>query len=198
MIQKAERRDPRADHAGGDEVDPLGDLVPAVDEDGQEAGFEEEREDGLGRQRCAEDVAHVLGVVGPVGPELELHDDSRGHADGEVDREQLDPEAHHAVVERIVPGEPHPAQNHEHACQTDGERREDVMEAHGQPELDPRQHQRIHAHLPVLAKPALFPECLMECPPLFIAIPPSARLADRRVQRGREPLNPMDSCRRGW
>ena len=64
-------------------------LVPPKDPQAQEGGLQEEREQGLDRQRCAEDVADEGRVVAPVHPELELLDDAGDQAEGEVDREEL-------------------------------------------------------------------------------------------------------------
>ena len=48
----------QADHAGGKEMQPAPDLVPAEQQDGQETRFEKEGEDAFRRQRAAEHVAH--------------------------------------------------------------------------------------------------------------------------------------------
>ena len=93
MIQTAEKIEPSDDHQRGEEVHPFRDAVPAEDEHGQEAGFEEEGENAFRRQGRAENVADVAGVVRPVGAELELHDDAGGDAHGEVDGEDAGPEA---------------------------------------------------------------------------------------------------------
>jgi hypothetical protein len=66
-------------------VEAQADPVPAEDEHGLEARLQEEGEDALGGECGAEDVADEAGVGGPVGAELELHDDAGGDADGEGD-----------------------------------------------------------------------------------------------------------------
>ena len=68
----------------------------------QEAGLEEEGEDALGGQRRAEHVADEARVGGPVGAELELHDDAGGDADGEVEGEDPGPEPGRGLVERVA------------------------------------------------------------------------------------------------
>ena len=77
-------------------------LAPAEEHHRDEGRFEEEGEDALDGQRGAEDVAHEVGVVGPVGPEFELEDQARGHADGEVYAEQAHPEFGRAEPERVL------------------------------------------------------------------------------------------------
>ena len=46
-----------------------------------------------------EDIAHIMGVVGPVGPELELHCEAGRNTQGKVDGEQLAPEFGHVLVD---------------------------------------------------------------------------------------------------
>ena len=67
-------------------------LAPAEEHHGDEGRFEEEGEDALDGQRGAEDVAHEVRIVGPVGAELEFEDQPRGDADGEIDAEEAHPE----------------------------------------------------------------------------------------------------------
>ena len=92
-----EGREPR-----GREVETPADLAPAEEHHGDEGRFEEERQNALDGQRRAENVAHEVGVVGPVGPEFEFEDQARGHADGEVDAEQAHPEFGRAEPERVL------------------------------------------------------------------------------------------------
>ena len=100
MIQMAEKVEPEGDHEGGEEVRLLAHAVPAEDEQGEKAAFQEEGEDALGGQGAAEDIADVAGVGGPVGAELEFHDDAAGDADGEDQGEDFDPELGHFAIER--------------------------------------------------------------------------------------------------
>ena len=92
--QDPDRREVGADgdHPGGEEVKSLGGPLPAEEHDGEEGRLQEEGEDPFDRQGRAEDVTHHPGVVGPVGAELELHDDAGGDPDGEVDAEEGHPE----------------------------------------------------------------------------------------------------------
>ena len=113
------------DHEGGEEVHPLADAVPAEDQHGQEAGLEEEGEDALGGQGAAEDVADVAGVGGPVGAELELHDDAGGDAHREVDGEDARPELGHLVIDDVAGAQVHPLHDHHDHAQPDGQRREE-------------------------------------------------------------------------
>ena len=43
-----------------------------------------------------------MAVVGPVGAELELHGQSGGNAEGEIDTEQLAPELGHVFVDLLA------------------------------------------------------------------------------------------------
>ena len=63
--------------------------VPAEDPQAEEGGLEEEGQQSLDGQGCAEDVADEPRVVAPVHPELELLHDAGDHTHGEVDQEQL-------------------------------------------------------------------------------------------------------------
>ena len=122
-------------HAGGEEVHFGPHLVPAEEQDGQEAGFQEEGEDAFRRQGAAEDVAYATGVVRPVGAELEFHHDAGGHAQREDDAEYLGPEFGLLVVELVFCFQPEAFQCHQYHPQADGHRREDVVEHDGDGKL---------------------------------------------------------------
>ena len=77
-------------------------AIPAEEEQADEGRFEEEGHQPLDRERRAEDVADVMRVVGPVGPELELQRDPGGDAEREVDTEELAPETRHVLVDRLA------------------------------------------------------------------------------------------------
>ena len=132
------------DHQRGEEVHAFGDAVPAEDEDGQEAGLQEEGENAFRRQGRSENVADVAGVVRPVGAELELHDDAGGDAHGEVDGEDAGPEAGHGVVAGVAGSQVHGLHEDQEGAEADRQRREQVVEHDGQGELHARQGQHIH------------------------------------------------------
>ncbi len=115
------------------------DAVPAEDQDGEEPALQKKREDALGGQRRAEDVAHKAGVHGPVGAELELHDDAGGHADGKIHGEDLGPEPRGFLVEDVAGAEEHPFEIDHHGPEPDGQRGEEVVEHDGQRELTSRE-----------------------------------------------------------
>ena len=125
-------------HDGGEEVHLLADAVPAEDQHGQEAGLQEEGEDALGGQGAAEHVADVAGEGGPVGAELELHDDAGGDAHREVDGEDARPEPGHLVIDDVAGAQVRPLHDDHDRAEPDGQRREDVMEHDRQGELDAR------------------------------------------------------------
>ena len=70
-----------------------GKLVPAKEHQADKCRFEEERHQSLDGQWRAEDVADVVGVVRPIGSELELHRQSGRDAQHEIDAEDHAPEA---------------------------------------------------------------------------------------------------------
>ena len=79
----------QGDHPHAQVVQLGGQAVPTEDPQAEEGRFHEEGEEGLEGQRRAEDVADVAGVLGPVHAELELLHDAGGHAEGEVDQQDL-------------------------------------------------------------------------------------------------------------
>ena len=68
----------------------LGEALPTEEEQTDEGRFQEEGHQTFNRERGAEDVAHVVRVVGPVRAELEFHGDARSNAKGKVNAEELD------------------------------------------------------------------------------------------------------------
>ena len=87
---------------GHQQVLTAGELVPAEEEEPDQSRLEEEGHQPLHRQRGTEDVPHILGVVSPVGAELELQGDPRGHSHHEVDTKQLAPEAGNVLVDHLA------------------------------------------------------------------------------------------------
>jgi hypothetical protein len=73
------------------------------EEETNERRLEKEGHQPLDRQRRAEDVTHVVRVIGPVGAELELHRYSGGDAHREIDAEQQPPEFSHSLPD-LAPG----------------------------------------------------------------------------------------------
>ncbi|EAP89958.1 hypothetical protein OA2633_07089 [Oceanicaulis sp. HTCC2633] len=69
--------------------------VPAEEEQADQRRLEEKGHQAFNGQRRAENVAHIVGVIGPVHAELELHRDPGGHAQHEIDAEQRAPELRH-------------------------------------------------------------------------------------------------------
>ena len=93
----AERHQP-----GHGQVLHLGQTIPAEEEQADEGGLQEEGHQTFDGQRRTEDVTHVVGVIGPVGAELEFHGQAGGDAEGKVDTEQLAPELHHVLVDLLA------------------------------------------------------------------------------------------------
>jgi hypothetical protein len=112
------------------------DLFAAVKEDAQEGGLEEERVHAFHGEGLADDAAGGFGEAGPVGAELELHGDAGDDAHGEVDAEDLDPEAGGVFVEG-VPGAKGQGLDHENQeCQAHRELREEVVVSDGKSEVE--------------------------------------------------------------
>ena len=119
-------------------------LVPAKQQHGEKARLEKKREDTLGRERAAEDVADIARIGGPVGPELELHYDAGRHADGEGQREHLRPETRHLVVQRVFRLQPQPLHDHQQHAEPDAQRREEIMKRDCEGELQAREPEHVH------------------------------------------------------
>ena len=125
-------------------MEAFGDLVPSEEHDGDERALHEEGHDALDGQRSAENVAHEMGVVRPVGPEFEFEDDARGHADGEVDPEDAHPEFRRPFPERVA--RPVIDRFHDGAdeAQTEGQRHEQPVVDGRHGELRPRPVHHVH------------------------------------------------------
>ena len=120
------------------------DLVPAEQQDGEEAGFQEEREDAFGGQGAAEHIAHVTGVGSPVGAELEFHHNPGGDSDGERQRKHPGPESRQLVVQVVAGFQPEPFHDDDAHSQANGLRRVDAVEGDGERELDSGEEQHVH------------------------------------------------------
>ena len=76
--------------------------VPSKEEQADEGALEEESHQALDRERHAENVTDVVGVISPVRSELELHRDAGRDTHGEVDAEQNAPESRHLAPDRAA------------------------------------------------------------------------------------------------
>ncbi|MNX82808.1 hypothetical protein D3C86_1145500 [compost metagenome] len=112
-----------------------GELVPAEEEETDQGGFQEEGHQPLHRQRGAEDVADVVGVVGPVGTELELQGDTSGDPHDEVDAKQLAPEAGDVLVDHLAGHHVGGLGNHQDPGQPQGEGHKQKVEHRRRAEL---------------------------------------------------------------
>ena len=111
-------------------------FVPAEQQHREKTRFKEKREDAFRRQRAAEHIADVSRIGRPVRAKLEFHDDARRHADGERKSEHLGPKSCHLVINRVFGFQPQPFHADEQDAQTDAQRRVNVVERNGRPELD--------------------------------------------------------------
>ena len=111
MLHERIRRDdeerrgvhPERDDPDAGQVDQSRQPAPAEDPQPEERRLEEERDQAFERQWRAEDVADEAGVLAPVHAELEFLHDSGGHADREVDQEQLPEELASAGTTPVLP-----------------------------------------------------------------------------------------------
>ena len=60
-------------------------TVPAKEHHSNKGCFHEEGQQALNGQGSAENIAHKPRVIAPVGAELKLKNQARGHANGEID-----------------------------------------------------------------------------------------------------------------
>lgn len=73
-------------------------TIPTEEEQTDKGRFEEEGHQTFNGQRRTEDIAHIVRVVRPVSPELELHGQTGCHTQREVDTKQLAPELGHIFI----------------------------------------------------------------------------------------------------
>ncbi len=118
--------------------------VPPENQQGEETRLEEEGEYALRRQRRTEDIADETRVGGPVGAELELHDDAGGDTDREVEGEDPGPEPPRPVEQRIAGPQVLGFQIDHHHTHPDGQGWENVVKGNGQGKLETRQEDDIH------------------------------------------------------
>ena len=136
----------QGDHPHAQVVQLGGQAVPAEDPQAEEGRFHEEGEKRLEGQWSAEDVADVAGVLRPVHAELELLHDAGGHAECEVDQqdlaEELGGDAPLLVAGAHVVGL---HERHERG-QADRERDEDEVVDGRDAELPSSQVERVQCH----------------------------------------------------
>ena len=93
---------PEDDHEDREQPQPRAEPIAAEQHQAEEPALEEEREDALGREQAAEDVADEPRVLGPVHAELEFLDDAGRDAEGEDQAVDLDPEERQAPPFRVL------------------------------------------------------------------------------------------------
>ena len=138
-IHSADRFDPSATRNVTSRCCDFREPVPAEEEHPDERRLEEERHQPLDRERRAEDVADVVRVVRPVGPELELHRDAGGDAHHEVDAEELAPEPRHVPVDLLARHHVDGLHDHEDPRQPERQRNEQEVVERRRGELQPRE-----------------------------------------------------------
>ena len=122
-----------------DPVPQAAQPLPAEEEETGESGFHEERHQSLNRERSAENIAHVVRVVGPVRAELEFHGDTGSNAHGEVNREELAPESGHVFIDFFPRDHIAAFHGHEDHGKSESERDEEVVVKSRDSELQSRQ-----------------------------------------------------------
>ena len=111
--------------------------VPAEEHQPDEGRLEEEGHQPFDGQRRAEDVAHVMGVIGPIGAEFEFHGEARCDPQHEIDTEQLAPEAGDHAPDRPLGDDINTLHDDQHEGEAKRQRHKQEM-IHGcQRELQP-------------------------------------------------------------
>jgi hypothetical protein len=90
------------------------------------------------RPAAAAAATDVVGEGGPVGAELELHDDAGGDAHREVDGEDARPEPGHLVINDLAGAQVRHLHDDHDRAEPNGQRREEVVEHDRQGELNAR------------------------------------------------------------
>ena len=114
-------------------------AVPAEEEQADEGGLEEEGHQPFDGERHAENVADIMGVIGPVGSELELHGDAGGDAHREINAEQRAPEFHRVAPDRAAGHHIDALHDGDQQREAERERHEKEVVERGQRELQARQ-----------------------------------------------------------
>ena len=190
-IHSADRLEPSATSAVTTRCADLREPLPAEEEQSDEGRLEKERHQALDRERRAEDVAHVVRVVGPVGAELELHGDAGRDPHGEVDAEQQPPEARHALPD-LAPGHHvHRLHDHQDHGQAERQRHEQEVIQRGERELQARQRDDREVDHRACSGPPVRPAPAG----LAGAAPAGADHAALRVPSRRPPTSPSTKVR---
>ena len=117
----------------------FGQLIPTEEEEANEGRLKEEGHQPFDCERCAEDIADVVAVIGPIHAELELHRDAGRYPHREVDSEKKTPEFRHPPPDvasgHHVNALHHPQKHGQSECQ----RHEEKVIHRGQTELQPRE-----------------------------------------------------------
>ena len=80
----------------------LAQPLPAEEHHADQRCLEEEGHQALNSQRRTENIADIMGVIGPVHSELEFHGNPGRDTDREVDAEQQTPEFGHVAPDRTI------------------------------------------------------------------------------------------------
>ena len=108
-------------------------AIPAKKEQPHQGGFQKKRHQAFNRQRRAENIAHIMRVIRPVGAELEFHGDAGGHPQRKINAKQLAPEFGHVFIDLAAGHHIHRLHNHQNPRQPQGERHKQkvVQRRHG-------------------------------------------------------------------
>ena len=142
------------DRQRGQEVIARAQSLFTPDKRTDKGAFEKEREHALHRQRLSDDSAGVFGEARPVGPELKLHRNAGHHPDGEIEPEDLGPEARGPVVFLITCAQGAPLPVHQEPRQAHGQLGKQVVIGEGERELETVPDQCV-IHGVLLSKPGV-------------------------------------------
>ena len=124
----------------------LGEPVPAKEHQADEGRLQEERHQAFDGQRRAEDVSDIVGVVRPVGSELEFHSQAGGDAEHEIDAEDRPPEPGDRPPDRATGHDIDALHDDQQERKSQRQRHEEKMVHRRQGELQPGELYDIHGH----------------------------------------------------
>ena len=106
------------------------------DPDTGEGAFQEEGHEGFEGQGRTEDVAHKGRVLGPIGPELDLHGYTCDDPDHEVYSEEVTPEVGVVAVDILAGFQIFEFKDYDKQDQPDGERHHEEVKSYCEGKLN--------------------------------------------------------------
>ena len=114
-----------------------GNPFPPEDHDPDEAGLQHEGHGRLVPQHVSEKITSCPGEFAPIGPELKLHGDARGYANGNVEKKKAAPELCMTIIFFLPRSYPAEFEKDQENAEADGRHRPDDVKHDGQCKLQP-------------------------------------------------------------